>query len=205
MKIIITESQYKKIMLESSEKNLADKLEKLKDFFSETSKEIKNQIGLDLGFLVTWGTTIAGFVSPVTEFVSGQFPELSNSNLALLSTGIILTYFTSNKEMLGKVLKKIKEDGLIFEFDSMLNVSKRLKKVFLNFIDSLTLPISKIGNMMAYTFLIPIIPDLYELAQGNNAIEIKELLTRVIMFLGISSTTILIKRLFQEIVKRFKS
>ena len=205
MKIIVTKSQYKKIILESTEKNLTDKLKMLKDFFSDTSKEIKKQIGLDLGFLVTWGTTIAGFVHPITEFVSGKFPELTNSDLALLSTGIILTYFTSNKEMLGKVLKKIKEDGLIFEFDSMAKVAKRLKNVFLNFINSLAVPISKIGNMMAYTFLIPIIPDLYELAQGNNVVEIKELITRVIMFLSISSSSILIKRLFQEIVRRFKS
>jgi hypothetical protein len=205
MKIVVTKSQYKKIILESTEKNLTDKLKKLKDFFNDTSKEIKNQIGIDLTFLVTWGINIAGFVHPVEEFVRGQFPELNNSDLALLSTGIILTYFTSNKEMLVKVLKKIKEDGLIFEFDSMAQVAKKLKKVFLGFIDSLAVPFSKIGNMMAYTFLIPIIPDLYELAQGNKTIEIKEILTRIIMFLGVSSVSILVKRLFQEIVKRFKS
>jgi|688.fasta_scaffold215553_3 hypothetical protein len=205
MKIVVTKSQYKKIILESTEKNLTDKLKKLKDFFNNTSKEIKKQIGLDLNFLVTWGTTIAGFVHPIEEFISGQFPELNNSDLALLSTGIILTYFTSNKKMLGEVLKKIKEDGLIFEFDSMAQAAKKLKGVFLDFINSLAVPVSKIGNMMAYTFLIPIIPDLYELAQGNNVVEIKELITRVIMFLSITSSSILVKRLFKEIVIRFKS
>jgi len=205
MKIIVTKSQYKKIILESTEKNLTDKLQRLKDFFNNTSKEIKRQVGLDLGFLVTWGTTIAGFVHPISEFIKNEFPSLTTSDIALLSTGIILTYFTSNKEMLGKVLKKIKEDGLIFEFDSMAQVAKRLKEVFLRFIDSLAIPFSKIGNMMAYTFLIPIIPDLYELAQGNNVVEIRELLTRIIMFLGVSSISVLIKRLLQGIVKRFKS
>jgi hypothetical protein len=141
----------------------------------------------------------------VEVFIKNEFPSLTTSDIALLSTGIILTYFTSNKEMLGKVLKKIKEDGLIFEFDSMAQVAKRLKEVFLRFIDSLAIPFSKIGNMMAYTFLIPIIPDLYELAQGNNVVEIRELLTRIIMFLGVSSISVLIKRLLQGIVKRFKS
>lgn len=205
MKIIITESQYKKIILESSEKNLDNKLNSLKDFFVGIIKEAKKQVGLDLGFLLTWGTTIAGFVNPVQEYIKGEFPELTNTDLALLTTGIILTYFTSNKEMLGKTLKKIKENGLVFEFDGMLKISNKLKNVFLSFIDSLGIPISKIGNMMAYTFLIPIIPELYEFAQGAGDFKLNEIVTRIVLFLGISGSTIFLKRLIQEIVRRFKS
>jgi len=205
MKIIITESQYKKILFESRLKSLENKVDELKDFFKKVSSESKKQIGLDLSFLTTWGVTIAGFVSPVQQYISGSFPELSSSDLALLSTGIILTYYESNKEMLGKVLEKIKEKELIFEFDKSLEVATKLKDVFFNFVNSLAIPVSKISNMLAYTFLIPLIPDLYEVAQGVDSLNIKETILRILSFIGISFSGVFVKRLIQEIVKRFKS
>lgn len=205
MKIIITESQYKKILFESRLKSLENKVDELKDFFKKVSSESKKQIGLDLSFLTTWGVTIAGFVSPVQQYISGSFPELSSSDLALLSTGIILTYYESNKEMLGKVLEKIKERELIFEFDKSLEVATKLKDVFFNFVNSLAIPVSKISNMLAYTFLIPLIPDLYEVAQGFDSLNIKETILRILSFIGISFSGVFVKRLIQEIVKRFKS
>jgi len=205
MKIIITESQYKKILLESRAKNLENKIDELKDFFKKVSSESKKQIGLDLSFLTTWGVTIAGFVSPVQQYISGSFPELSNSDLALLSTGIIITYYESNKEMLHKVLEKIKERGLIFEFDKTLEIAAKLKETFFNFVNSLAIPVSKISNMLAYTFLIPLIPDLYEVAQGNEPLDLRETILRIVSFVSVSFSGAFVKRLIQEIVKRFKS
>jgi hypothetical protein len=205
MKIIISESQYKKILLEERQNSLLDKLKDLKSFFKRVSEETKSQVGLDLNFLTTWGVTIAGFVKPVSEFIGGNFPEMSSTDLALLSTGIILTYYHSNKEMLSKVLNKIKEKELVFEFDSALKVADKLKNVFLSFIESLAVPTSKISNMLAYTFLIPILPELYEAAQSGGFVDVKEIVGRSLAFLGVSFGGNFVKRLMLEIVKRFKS
>jgi hypothetical protein len=205
MKIIISESQYKKILLEERQNSLLGKLKELKSFFKKVSEETKNQVGLDLNFLTTWGVTIAGFVKPVSDFIGGNFPEMSSTDLALISTGIILTYYHSNKEMLSKVLNKIKEKELIFEFDSALKVADKLKNTFLSFIDSLAIPTAKISNMLAYTFLIPILPELYEAAQSGSQVDVKEIIERSVAFLTLSFSGNLIKRLMLEIVKRFKS
>jgi hypothetical protein len=205
MKIIITESQYIKILSEEKQNNFSEKLESLKSFFDDVVNETKKQVGLDLNFLTTWGVTIAGFVKPVSDFIGGKFPELSSGDLALISTGVILTYYHSNKEMLAKVLDKIKERELIFEFDSTLKVANKLKNVFLSFIDSLAIPTAKISNMLAYTFLIPILPELYEAAQSGSPVDVKELIERGVAFLSLSFSGNLIKRLMIEIVKRFKS
>jgi hypothetical protein len=59
--------------------------------------------------------------------------------------------------------------------------------------------------MLAYTFLIPLIPDLYEVAQGNKSLDIKETILRIVSFVGVSFSGVFVKRLIQEIVKRFKS
>jgi len=205
MKFILTESQYKKIIFEERTNNVVSKLQSLKKFFNNVSSESKKQIGLDLEFLSTWGVTIAGFVRPISEFIKGNYPELTNTELALLSTGVILTYFTTNKEGLKKVLDKIKEKSLIQEFDHTLNKASELKDYFISFIDSLAIPVSKISNMMAYTFIIPIIPELYEYAQGHSSMEIEEMIKRVIGFVGVTLSGSIIKNLLQEIVKRFKN
>lgn len=205
MKIILTKTQFKKILLEEKTNNVVGKLETLKKFFKNVSSESKKQIGLDLEFLATWGVTIAGFVRPIAEFMKGNYPDLSSTELALLSTGIILTYFTSNKEDLKKVLTKIKEKSLIQEFDHMLSKSSELKEYFISFVNSLAIPTSKISNMMAYTFIIPIIPELYEYAQGHSSMEIEEMIKRVIGFVGVTLSGSMIKNLLQEIVKRFKN
>jgi hypothetical protein len=204
MKIIISESQYKKILLEERQNSLLGKLKDLKSFFKKVSEETKNQVGLDLNFLTTWGVTIAGFVKPVSDFIEGNFPEMSSTDLALISTGIILTYYHSNKEMLGKVLNKIKEKELVFEFDSALKVANKLKNTFLSFIDSLAIPTAKISNMLAYTFLIPILPELYEAAQSGSQVDVKEIIERSVAFLVVSFGGNFAKRLMLEIVKRFK-
>jgi hypothetical protein len=205
MKIILTESQYKKLILENLGRETINKLKSLQEFFDNVSSESKKQIGLDLGFLATWGVTIAGFVRPISEFMKGEFPELTGTEITLLSTGIILTYFTSNKDKLSKVLDLIKEKNLIFEFDVVLEKADKLKNVFFAFIDSLAIPISKMSNMLAYTFIIPIIPELYEMAQGNESMDVSEMIGRVLGFVGITYGGNLTKRLLNEIVRRFKS
>jgi len=143
MKIILTESQYKNLILENLGRETINKLKSLQEFFDNVSSESKKQIGLDLGFLATWGVTIAGFVRPISEFMKGEFPELTSTEIILLSTGVILTYFTTNKDKLRKVLDLIKEKNLIFEFDIVLEKADKLKNVFFAFIDSLAIPISK--------------------------------------------------------------
>lgn len=205
MKVIITETQYKKLILENLSKESLDKLKGLKDFFNDVLSESKKQIGLDLSFLVTWGVTIAGFVRPISEFMSGRFPELTQTEITLLTVGIILTYFTSNKDKLAKVLKLIKEKDLVFKFDVMLSKAQKLKTTFLNFIGSLAVPASKISNMFAYTFIIPIVPELFEMAQGRNSMEISEIIGRIIGFIGATYSGNFTKRILNEIVIRFKS
>lgn len=204
MKIILTESQYKNLLVETISGESVGILKSLKKFFIGVAQETKTQIGLDLSFLTTWGVTIAGFVKPVSDFMEGNYPSLSKTDLALLSTGIILTYYTNNKEKLKIVLDEIKKRLLIQEFDTMLGKAELLKKTFFGFIESLALPMNKISNMLAYTFLIPIIPQLYEIAQGYGAEEIPNIIKRIIMFVSVSFSGIVTKKLINSIVRRFK-
>jgi hypothetical protein len=204
MNIIITESQYKYILLEESTNSIGKTLKELKTFTSRVLKSTEKQIGLDLEFLITWGTTIGGFIKPISDFIKDESINISDTDLFLILSGIILTYFSSNKEYLNKVLLKIKENGLVGVFDKVLSKTENLEKAFLSFIDSLGVSIHKSSNMLAYAFLIPIIPNLYEMSSRSlNPNELNEMVKRIMSFGGISLSGVLIKELIQGIVKRF--
>jgi hypothetical protein len=205
MKITITESQYKKILLESEGELIKEKLETATNFFNKVSEETRKIVGFDLSMLVTFGAAIGGFVHPVAEFIQGKYPELSFTELALISTATIFTYYHSNKKILIKLLDEIKERGLIRVFNDMLEKAGELKKTFLAFVESLAIPIGKLGNMMAFTLIIPVLGDILNIVQNHNSEKILEIVYRTVMFVGVNYMSTLVKRLIFEIVKRFKS
>lgn len=205
MKIIISESQHKRILMENINSELEKRFQNMKKFTKNVISEAKKQINLDLSFLLTWGSTLGGLMGPVSDYIEGKYPELSNTDISLLCTGAILTYFTNNKEGLTKVLDKIKEKSLIQEFDYMLEKTGELKNVFISFIESFAIPVNKLSNMLAYAFLIPILPELYEMAQGFGEHDVMELFKRIFYFVGVSVSGVFLKNLLISIVKRFKS
>jgi len=205
MKIIISESQHKRILMENINSELEKRFQNMKKFTKNVISEANKQINLDLSFLLAWGSTLGGLMGPVSDYIEGRYPELSNTDIALLCTGAILTYFTSNKEGLTKVLDKIKEKSLIQEFDHMLEKTGELKNVFISFIESFAIPVNKLSNMLAYSFLIPILPELYEMAQGFEEHDVMELFKRILYFVGVSVSGVFLKNLLLSIVNRFKT
>lgn len=206
MKIIVKESQYRKILLEERKNGIQKKISELKSFFNDLVDGIKKQIGLDLSFLSTWGVTIAGFVKPINDFIQNKYEGISNQDLLLMSVGLVLTYYQSNKDRLKKVLDKMKERDLEKEFNSMLNVSERLRKVFVSFIESLAVPTLKFANILAYTFIIPLIGDLLNLVMGEpESIDPSEVVKRIAGYFTLNIGGEIVKKLLLAIVKRFKS
>jgi hypothetical protein len=206
MNIVITESQYKKLLLEESSNKILGTLKGLKSMVSDILKKTQKQTKIDFEFLLTWGATIGGFVGPVSDFIDGKFPEINDMEKSLLLTGIILTYFTSNKEKLNKVLVIIKEKGLVKTFDEILKKTEDLQKTFLGFVDSLGITVKNLSNMLAYSFLIPILPKLYQMSEtGFTNEDISELTKRLLSFGIINLSGETVKEILKKIVSRFKN
>ena len=206
MKIIITESQKSIILAENIGSEINNKLKNMKTFTKTIITSTKKQTGLDLNFLLTWGATLGGFMGPVAKYMEGKNPTLTDSDIALISVGIILTYYNNNKEDLKKVLDLIKERKLSGEFDDALMVADEVKIKFLNFIESLGVTMSSIGNMMAYTFLIPLLPELYNLSQGTrNDVDSDMIVKRILTYGLVTVSSLFVKEIIIKIVERFKS
>lgn len=206
MDIILTESQYIKILKESKENEIEKKFSDSREFTKNILSKAKQQFGIDFTFLATWGSVIGGFVSPVSKYMQGMYPNLTDTDITLISFGIILTYFSSNKEKLQKVLQLIKEKKLITFFDRALDKTYELKEAFFGFLESLNITFSKVSNMIAYTFLVPLVPLLKDIAELSlNESQIKLIGMGIGHYAGgiIASNTIY--HLVKKIIDRFKS
>lgn len=206
MDIILTESQYIKVLQESKENAMADIFTDSKNFTKKIIKDVKEQFGIDFLFLGTWGSVIGGFVGPIYKYMDGKYPNLTKTDITLISFGIILTFFSNNKEKLREVLELIKEKKLITFFDRALAKSYDLRDALFGFLESLNLTFSKVSNMIAYTFLVPLVPilkDVADLSVGEKQIEL--IAMGIGHYLGGILTSQIIYKLVKKIIDRFKS
>lgn len=205
MEIILSESQYKVLIIESVKDSLKEKSEESKKFLGKIVDEVKNDVSIDLSFLLTWSTTIAGLMSPVHEFISGKYPELTSGQLSLITIGAILTFYFDSKKNLGEVIDKIKEEGLVEVFDEMLEKTYLLKDYFTKFIESLGVSITKLSNILAFTFLISVMNVIYESANsGFDESQQQILISGILSYLGTLTTKSAGRQIIKKMFKRFK-
>ena len=205
MKIIITENQNKALLNESVSESIVRSYRSMKKFTEKVLKETKETTGLDFEFLMSWGSTLGGLMKPVSQFIEGNHPELTSLDISLLITGAMVTYYTSNKKALSKILETIKEKGLVDVFDEVLSSTSNLKDTFLSFISSLNITMGKMANMLAYTFLIPLLPQLYEMAQtGYDQNTVNQIIKRILSYGTIIGSSAIIRELIKKIIIRFR-
>jgi hypothetical protein len=145
-------------------------------------------------------------VGPVSKYMSGRYPNLTETDITLISFGIILTFFSTNKEKLREVLELIKEKKLITFFDRALSKSYDLRDALFGFLESLNLTFSKVSNMIAYTFLVPLVPilkDIADLSVGEKQINL--IAMGIGHYLGGIFTSHMVYMLVKKIIERFKS
>ena len=207
MTLIITESQRKMILTESIVSNFAESVKNNYEFVKQVIKEASESMGMNLQFAITWGASIGGFIGPINNFLEGKYPNLTDLELSLILTGVIATYYFDNAEMAKQVFEKIKEDGLTSPFKEALRKGKEFKDSFLDFVSSLNITLHKVTNMMGYTFILPLIPMLFEIAKNGeyNNHDIKQISLRLASFGILTVSAIMIRELVTKIIKRFRS
>jgi hypothetical protein len=204
--VLINEHQKKQLLVESSLNQFTNVVKNNYEFVKSIIQDSSKQMGMNLEFLITWGASIGGFVGPLNDFIKGEFPDISSTDLSLILTGIISIYYLDNKKFIKNILSLIEEKGLKSIFSVVLNKSKEFKSVFVEFISSLNLTLHKVTNIMSYTFILPLIPMLFQMAQSGqfNQQDIKEISIRLAGFGLLTVTGNMIKEIITKILKRFK-
>jgi hypothetical protein len=205
--VLINEQQRKKILLESSFDQVGDIVKQNYNFVRKILKDSSKQMGMNLEFLVTWGASIGGFIGPLNDYIQGKFSEISGTDLSLILTGVMSMYYLDNKDLIKRIISKIKERGLSDIFSVAVKKSEEFKTVFFEFISSLNLTLHKVTNIMSYTFILPIIPMLFQLAQSGefNQSDIRQISMRLAGFGLLTVSGNIIREIFTKIINRFKS
>jgi hypothetical protein len=143
----------------------------MKELYSYTSNLVlkaRNSFGLNLKFLLTWGTSVGGLVMPLDAYIrTGRF-DLTEEQSSLILFGVACAFFYENSKAFKTILVKIKEEGLEETFKEVLIKSKNLKDSFLKFLSSVNPVLGSSLDLVAYSFLIPIIGDILSAGTGGD-------------------------------------
>lgn len=207
LKIYITETQQKFLILEKQEEKMVENLKNNENLTKKIFQEVTKQTGLDFKFLFTWGAGIGAFLEPVSDFVKGEFPNMSEPSMYLLLASVFCTIFIESFDVTKILINKIKQKDLKSEFTSTFKKAYELKTVFVQFLESLGVSMSKLVNMLSYTFIIPILSILLNLTQTGtmNSSDIKELSIRLASFgvltLSSKGISVFLKKIFERFRK----
>lgn len=204
--IIITEQQRRAILREMANEEMDKTIGENDHLMKRIVKQASEQINFDLSILGTFSLSIGGLMGPVEQFLSGEYPSFSPMERSLILAGIAIQYIIDNKKPLKLIISKIKENGLYEAFKAAFEKTELLKDSFLSFVESLGVSIKKTSNIIGYTFLIPLVPLIYQITTSGdfNENQVYEVIKRLSGFVALNVGGISLKELLSLIVKRFK-
>jgi hypothetical protein len=206
MEFLINEQQLKVILREQKESKMTEYMKELHSFTTEVVNRVMKKYEINLKMLMTWGTAVGGLLMPLDVFLkTGQF-DVSDSQRYLVLAGVAAILFFDNKRLVSKIIKKIKEEGLEEVFDVAINKGSQLKNTFFEFLESLNLSISTFVDVMAYTFLLPILTDIHSVATNTTDVNEAALMIgeRLLASGVIASGGTLLNVIIKKLINRFK-
>ena len=91
------------------------------------------------------------------------------------------------------------------EYSSTLSKTEELKNVFYDFMESLNITFYKMTNVLGFAFLIPLLPYIHELSQGNiSVMEINKIVKILISYGVITISGAVLKEIMIKLIKRFR-
>jgi hypothetical protein len=206
MEFLINEQQLKVILREQKESKMTEYMKELHSFTTEVVNRVMKKYEINLKMLMTWGTAVGGLLMPLDVFLkTGQF-DMSDSQRYLVLAGVAAVLFFDNKRLVSKIIKKIKEEGLEEVFDVAINKGSQLKNTFFEFLESLNLSISTFVDVMAYTFLLPILTVIHSVSANTTDVNEAALMIgeRLLASGVIASGGTLLNVIIKKLIKRFK-
>lgn len=206
MEFLISESQLKVILMEQDESKLSDYMKQLRSFTVDIVNKVIKNYGINVKMLLIWGTSVGGMMMPLDVYLkSGNF-DLSDQQRALVLAGVAFAFFFETKRGFVSILKKIKDEGLEETFQFALDKGKKLKSAFEKFLTSVKVPSSIILDTIAYSFLIPIITDIYSMTHNTSSIResAQMIATRLVASGVVVVSKEILENVLKKIIKRFK-
>jgi hypothetical protein len=205
MEFLITESQLKIILTEQDKSKMTNDMKEQYSFTENLVNRIKAIYGINLKMLLTWGTSVGGLLIPLDEFIkTGDFNLTEEQGILILAAVASMLFF-ENKRGISKLIEKIKEEGVLPQFEQILSKGQELKSAFIGFLSSINITIGSLMEVAAYSFLVPIIFDISAIAESTtnvrqSALQIVErLLASGVIGLSGQSLTVAIRKILKKL------
>jgi hypothetical protein len=205
MEFLITESQLKTILTEQDKSKMTNDMKELYSFTENLVNRVKAIYGLNLKMLLTWGTSVGGLMAPLDEFIkTGNFNLTEEQGILILAAVASILFF-ENKRGISKLIEKIKEEGVLPQFEQILSKGQELKSAFVGFLNSINITIGSLMEVAAYSFLIPIIFDITAIAESSTNLRqsslqiVERLLASGVIGLSGQALTVAIRKILKKL------
>lgn len=200
MEFLISESQLKMILMEQDGSKMSTYMRQLSSFTNDiVNRTIKNY-GINLKMLLTWGTSVGGLMMPLDNWIKEGDFNLTDEQTALILSGVAFILFFQGRTGIKTIMKKIKEEGIENEFNAVLSKTKKLKIAFEEFLWSLNFSMGVALDTVAYSFLIPIITDIYRIASRTS--NVTELVALIVERLIASGVVLISSQVLSKVIKK---
>jgi hypothetical protein len=205
MPFVITEEQYKKLLIEDIEQKSKNHVEKAKEIVNKHIEEVGEQQKLNFRFLLTYGAGISTFIEPVQKYLSGQYPNLNPSDISLLVLSAISILFFETKDYLSAI-KSINQRGLDEELETAVSFTEKLKNRVVDILNILGLSTYRMMDILSYSFILPLLGTIKsQLNTGVNMSpeEILKIMESTMMAAGITLAGSGIKKGLENLSNKF--
>lgn len=164
------------ITMKNHEKVL-DILNKSKSLLGETKEKLEQIIG-----------KYCAFGAIIFDYISQTFPDLKKSQVNFLTIAVICNYFYPNDNLENKIQNKITQYNLDAVYKKIIKKSEKLRSTFNAFISDATFGKISKNAFEKYSFILPLIPTIQELASKNKMREMRTLVNALsdVDFLDVS-------------------
>lgn len=182
MNILITESQYRIILTEDTNSELKQIAKSTIDYAKNLKKRVMRDFGVSFRFLITWGSAIGGLGKPLEAYLRGEHPDLTENDITKIMVAALAMIYYSNKEQVKDVYDELKEQGLLPVLKKVVAKGKLLMRVFKEFMKNLASMGHQFADIMAYTYLIPLVGYLDYVYKDENfgSQEMSDIITRLL-------------------------
>jgi hypothetical protein len=174
-------------------------------FTENLVNRVKAIYGINLRMLLTWGTSVGGLMIPLDEFIkTGDFNLTEEQGILILAAVASMLFF-ENKRGVSKLIEKIKEEGVLPQFEQILSKGQELKSAFVGFLSSINITIGSLMEVAAYSFLIPIIFDITAIAESSTNLRqsslqiVERLLASGVIGLSGQALTVTIRKILKKL------
>jgi len=202
VKVLITEEQYQIILNERIGDKINSILNRLDSLAKKIISDVNKQFGISTKFALTYGAGIGALMEPVEKYLNSEFTGLEPWQVSSLVIAAISIVYFEGKEY-DKMKKDIDNQGLSDELKSAINKVNQLKVKFSDMLNVLGVSVYRAGDILAYTFLLPILGMLINVVNtfGVESVEFNKLMQTLLSSGLITVSSVVFRDVVQKIAK----